>query len=57
MPVTRAPATADEVAAAVAWLCSDESGQTTNAVIPVDGGWSLGGRRWAPEPTSAGGAS
>jgi NAD(P)-dependent dehydrogenase (short-subunit alcohol dehydrogenase family) len=48
MPLTRAPATADEVAAAVAWLCGPESGQTTNAVIPVDGGWSLGGRPWAP---------
>ena len=48
MPLTARPALADEVAAAVAWLAGPESGQTTNAVIPVDGGWSLGGRPWAP---------
>ncbi len=47
MPLTRGPASAADVAAAVAWLISPGSGQTTNAVVPVDGGWSLGGRPWA----------
>lgn len=46
MPLTGRPSTADEVAAAVAWLAGPESGQTTNAVIPVDGGWGLGSRPW-----------
>jgi NAD(P)-dependent dehydrogenase (short-subunit alcohol dehydrogenase family) len=48
MPLTRGPASAADVAAAVGWLVGPESGQTTNAVVPVDGGWSLGGRPWAP---------
>jgi len=30
----------DEVAAAIAWLCSPDSGALTGAVIPVDGGLS-----------------
>jgi NAD(P)-dependent dehydrogenase (short-subunit alcohol dehydrogenase family) len=47
MPLTRGPASAADVAAAVAWLVGPESRQTTNAVVPVDGGWSLGGRPWA----------
>lgn len=50
MPLTARPATADEVAAAVAWLTDPASGQTTNAVIPVDGGWSLRGRTWVAPP-------
>lgn len=50
MPLTGSPATADEVAAAVGWLVGPDSGQTTNAVIPVDGGWSLRGRPWAAPP-------
>jgi NAD(P)-dependent dehydrogenase (short-subunit alcohol dehydrogenase family) len=41
MPLTRRPATGDEVASAVQWLTSDASAQTTGAVIPVDGGWTL----------------
>jgi NAD(P)-dependent dehydrogenase (short-subunit alcohol dehydrogenase family) len=41
MPLTRRPASADEVAAAVRWLVSDDAVQTTGAVIPVDGGWLL----------------
>jgi NAD(P)-dependent dehydrogenase (short-subunit alcohol dehydrogenase family) len=41
MPLTRRPATADEVAAAVRWLTSAAAAQTTGAVIPVDGGWLL----------------
>ncbi len=62
MPLTARPALATEVAAAVAWLVGPESGQTTNAVIPVDGGWSLGGPPWAagsahPGGVSAGGGS
>jgi NAD(P)-dependent dehydrogenase (short-subunit alcohol dehydrogenase family) len=40
MPLTRRPATPDEVAAAVAWLAGDDSAQTTGAVVPVDGGWA-----------------
>jgi len=32
---------ATEVAAAVAWLLSPASGQTTGASLPVDGGWTL----------------
>lgn len=41
MPLTKRPSTADEVAAAVRWLVSDNAVQTTGAVIPVDGGWLL----------------
>ena len=41
MPLTRRPSTAHEVASAVRWLVGNESGQTTGAVIPVDGGWLL----------------
>lgn len=41
MPLTATPATAEEVAAAVAWLAGPESRQTTGAIIPVDGGWLL----------------
>lgn len=41
MPLTRRPASASEVAAAVRWLVSDNAIQTTGAVLPVDGGWLL----------------
>ncbi|MCU1570048.1 MAG: hypothetical protein JWR33_789 [Naasia sp.] len=41
MPLTRRPSSADEVASAVRWLVSEDSPQTTGAVIPVDGGWLL----------------
>jgi NAD(P)-dependent dehydrogenase (short-subunit alcohol dehydrogenase family) len=41
MPLTKRPSRADEVAAAVRWLISDESRHTTGAVLPVDGGWQL----------------
>jgi len=34
--------TADEVAAVVRWLASDEAGYITGAVIPVDGGLGMG---------------
>lgn len=54
MPLTARPATADEVAAAVGWLAGPGSGQTTNAVIPVDGGWSLRGRPWVAQPVEEG---
>jgi NAD(P)-dependent dehydrogenase (short-subunit alcohol dehydrogenase family) len=48
MPATGRPASAHEVAAAVAWLASPDSSQTTAAVIPVDGGWHLRAR---PRPS------
>jgi len=35
-------ATADEVAAAVRWLASDEAGYVTGAGVPVDGGLGMG---------------
>lgn len=57
MPLTARPSTADEVAAAVAWLVGPESGQTTNAVIPVDGGWGLGGRPWTADQAHTSGVS
>ena len=41
MPLTKRPSTANEVAAAVRWLVSDQAPQTTGGVIPVDGGWLL----------------
>jgi 3-oxoacyl-[acyl-carrier protein] reductase len=38
LAVTGRPVTADEVAAAVAFLASDDAGSITGAVLPVDGG-------------------
>ena len=35
-------ASTDEVASAVTWLASDDSGYITGAVIPVDGGMGMG---------------
>ncbi|MGA1199573.1 MAG: SDR family oxidoreductase, partial [Candidatus Latescibacterota bacterium] len=29
----------EEVAEAVAWLCSDAAGYITGVALPVDGGW------------------
>ncbi len=40
-PLAARAVTAMEVAAAVAWLLSPASGQTTGASLPVDGGWLL----------------
>lgn len=40
-PLGATAVTADEVAAAVAWLLSPASGRTTGASLPVDGGWLL----------------
>lgn len=33
------PATADELAAAIAWLLSDDSANVNGAILPSDGGW------------------
>ena len=41
MPLTQRPSTGEEVAAAVRWLAGGQSGETSRAVIPVDGGWLL----------------
>lgn len=41
MPLTGRPSSANEVAAAVRWLVSGQTLQTTGAIIPVDGGWLL----------------
>lgn len=41
MPLTQSPASAADVAAAVRWLVSDQSANTTGTVLPVDGGWNL----------------
>jgi len=35
--------TKQEIAAVASWLCSDSASYITGAIIPVDGGWSLGG--------------
>jgi NAD(P)-dependent dehydrogenase (short-subunit alcohol dehydrogenase family) len=34
-------ATADQVAAAIVWLLSDDSANVTGAVLPSDNGWSV----------------
>lgn len=33
----------EEIAEAALWLCSDKAGYVNGVVLPVDGGWSLGG--------------
>jgi NAD(P)-dependent dehydrogenase (short-subunit alcohol dehydrogenase family) len=35
------PATAEELAAAITWLLSDDSANVNGAVLPSDGGWSV----------------
>ncbi|KHL04539.1 SDR family oxidoreductase, partial [Sinomonas humi] len=35
-----APATSDQLAAAIAWLLSDDAANVNGAVLPSDGGWS-----------------
>jgi NAD(P)-dependent dehydrogenase (short-subunit alcohol dehydrogenase family) len=40
-PLGASAVTAEEVAAAVAWLLSPASARTTGATLPVDGGWTL----------------
>lgn len=35
------PATAEELAAAITWLLSDDSSNVNGAVLPSDGGWSV----------------
>jgi len=35
--------TVSEIARAALWLCSDDAAYVTGVVLPVDGGWSLGG--------------
>ncbi len=38
----RRMARAEEVAAAVTWLASEQAGYVTGAVIPIDGGLGMG---------------
>lgn len=38
--VIPAPATAEQLAAAICWLLSDDSANVTGVVLPSDGGWS-----------------
>jgi NAD(P)-dependent dehydrogenase (short-subunit alcohol dehydrogenase family) len=33
-------ATADQLAAAICWLLSDDASNVSGAVLPVDGGWT-----------------
>jgi NAD(P)-dependent dehydrogenase (short-subunit alcohol dehydrogenase family) len=33
-------ATADQLAAAITWLLSDDSTNVTGVILPSDGGWS-----------------
>jgi len=35
--------TKEEISKVIQWLCSDEAAYISGAIIPVDGGWSLGG--------------
>jgi len=35
--------TTTEIAKAALWLCSDDAAYVTGVILPVDGGWSLGG--------------
>jgi NAD(P)-dependent dehydrogenase (short-subunit alcohol dehydrogenase family) len=35
------PAEADDIAAAIAFLASDEASNINGAILPSDGGWSV----------------
>jgi NAD(P)-dependent dehydrogenase (short-subunit alcohol dehydrogenase family) len=54
LPVGRL-GTAEEVAAAATWLCSDEAAFITGAVLPMDGGLLAGMPAYQPHPSQAAG--
>lgn len=38
--VVPAPATAEQLAASITWLLSDDAANVNGVVLPSDGGWS-----------------